>query len=206
VFSSHSSVPKISIDDLDNSSYNQKCQSAQIVTHQQLGEVSSMKSDARSVNIDDDDFDNMDKKVDQIIQLTHPDNMIGKSNSKGGSKRRLYHLRQDVITKTIFRALRKYYLKKFGGFKSLAERTQLKTNKHTSVGVKIHQSDDSGVKHEQMLLSQAEKFLTNVIDEETPVKTIVSKNIFELIYWSTKEFVDIFLFWVGLSLFIASIN
>ena len=94
MFSSHSSVPKISIDDLDNSSYNQKCQSAQIVTHQQLGEVSSMKSDARSVNIDDDDFDNMDKKVDQIIQLTHPDNMIGKSNSKGGSKRRLYHLRR----------------------------------------------------------------------------------------------------------------
>lgn len=103
---------------------------------------------------DIDDSENMDEKVERIINSTYPENMQSCNGVKGGSKRRLFHLRQDVITKTIFRSLRKYYLKDFRAYFDFTKETSLN-----------HQNED------EKLLKKADSYLTKTVGEYVSEKT-----------------------------------
>ena len=56
------------------------------------------------------------KTVEEVLQSQIISNNIRSGPNFGRSKRRLYHLRQDVVVKIIFRSMRKYYLKDFKAF------------------------------------------------------------------------------------------
>ena len=56
------------------------------------------------------------KTVEEVLHSQTLNDVIRSGLSFGRSKRKLYHLRQDVIIKIIFRCMRKYYLKDFKAF------------------------------------------------------------------------------------------
>eukprot|EP00345_Euplotes_harpa_P018586 CAMPEP_0168339448 /NCGR_PEP_ID=MMETSP0213-20121227/13459_1 /TAXON_ID=151035 /ORGANISM="Euplotes harpa, Strain FSP1.4" /LENGTH=271 /DNA_ID=CAMNT_0008345465 /DNA_START=335 /DNA_END=1149 /DNA_ORIENTATION=+ len=56
------------------------------------------------------------KAVDDLIDSLQPEYAQYSGRLQGRSRRRLYHLRQDVIAKIIFRCFRKFYLKRFKAF------------------------------------------------------------------------------------------
>ena len=56
------------------------------------------------------------KTVEEVLQSQILSNNVRSGTNFGRIKRRLYHLRQDVIVKIIFRSMRKYYLKEFKAF------------------------------------------------------------------------------------------
>ena len=56
------------------------------------------------------------KTVEEVLQSQALSDALKASPNYGRSKRRLYHLRQDVIIKIIFRWMRKYYLRDFKKF------------------------------------------------------------------------------------------
>ena len=70
-------------------------------------------SDASS---DDDNNPLVSKTIEEVLQSQALSNAVRQGPNFGRSKRRLYHLRQDVIVKIIFRCMRKHYMKDFKAF------------------------------------------------------------------------------------------
>ena len=54
--------------------------------------------------------------VEEVLQTQAFCNDVSSTSNYGKSKRKLYHLRQDVIVKIIFRCMRKYFIKDFKAF------------------------------------------------------------------------------------------
>ena len=65
---------------------------------------------------DDDNNPLISKTVEEVLQSQALSNAVRQGPNFGRSKRRLYHLRQDVIVKIIFRCMRKHYMKDFKAF------------------------------------------------------------------------------------------
>ena len=54
--------------------------------------------------------------VEEVLQSQVLSNAVQQGPNYGRSRRRLYHLRQDVVIKIIFRSMRKHYMKDFKAF------------------------------------------------------------------------------------------
>ena len=86
-----------------------------------LTKFKSIASDSNKFNnsetINDEESNPLiSKTVEEVLQSQILSNNVRSGPNFGRSKRRLYHLRQDVIVKIIFRSMRKYYLKEFKAF------------------------------------------------------------------------------------------
>ena len=66
--------------------------------------------------IDEESNPLISKTVEEVLQSQALSNSVRQCPNYGRSKRRLFHLRQDVIVKIIFRCMRKYYMKDFKAF------------------------------------------------------------------------------------------
>ena len=73
-------------------------------------------SDSSIMFSDDDNNPLILKTVEEVLQSQVLSNAVRQDTNYSRSKRRLYHLRQDVIVKTIFRCMRKHYMKDFKAF------------------------------------------------------------------------------------------
>mmetsp|Transcript_19132 Transcript_19132/g.22075 ORF Transcript_19132/g.22075 Transcript_19132/m.22075 type:complete len:106 (-) Transcript_19132:762-1079(-) len=60
--------------------------------------------------------DEIHQKADEGLGYTPPGRVAPINPYRGFSRRRLYHVRHDVIAKILFRCLRKFYLKEFKSF------------------------------------------------------------------------------------------
>jgi len=58
----------------------------------------------------------MDQHVSNVLSYSQLGNQTLFNPLRRFSRRRLYHVRHDVIAKILFRCLRKFYLKEFKSF------------------------------------------------------------------------------------------
>ena len=89
-----------------------------------LNEHSNIYDEDKQLDIDkelkfltnDDSNPLLSKSVEEVLQSSALNDALKSSTNYGVSRRRLYHLRQDVIIKIIFRQMKKYYLRDFKAF------------------------------------------------------------------------------------------
>jgi hypothetical protein len=144
---------------------------APIFRNSRKKDISEPKSE---ISVGESVPENMEQKVEDIIKLTFTEN-IHKSGEPKVSKRRQFHLRQDVITKTIFRSMRKYYVKEFKPYFDFTKQTShsvlddevLLTKAQTFIKTSIGEP----------VSDQASRYLISLLDTKAKFATEKSENI-----------------------------
>ena len=166
----------------------------QLNDHQNLeekGEADESKNN-QVVKLNKDDGDFLSQTVEEVLKSKDLSNALKSGPNYGVSRRRLYHLRQDVIIKIIFRQMRKYYLRDFKAFFDFSKCNN-KSNSDTK-GVLITQINRYlNMKFKNFFLENMDIYflsIMNISDKYISISEqnkILKQNISELLYWFNKS-------------------
>ena len=141
-------------------------------------------------NKDDGNF--LSRTVEEILNSKELNDALKSGPHYGVSRRRLYHLRQDVIIKIIFRQMRKYYLSDFKSFFDFFK-CRSKSNSDTK-GVLITQINRYlNMKFKNFCLKNMDIYflsILNISDKHISISEqniILRQNISDLLYWFNKS-------------------